>query len=338
MEWEPLFDVGCITGKAMEITEESIEERFPRPERMHRYKGGLHVHTTESDGDASPADVARWYKRHGFHFIVITDHNKVTPVEDLNREFGKDGTFLVLHGEEVTDTYPAPEGEGAVHVNAIGITASIRPRGGLNGVAVLSNDIQAIREAGGLPMVNHPNFRWSLTADDLYPVSGWSLLEFANRGSAVNILGFDRPDPEEIWDDLLSRGRLLYGTASDNAHHFTSFSPRHDNPGRGWIMTQCDSLNAKSVMDALAQGRFYPTTGIIFEEMDLTPDRVRVTVQKWDHERHRIEFIGLGGSILQTVFERTAEYNPNGAEGYVRVRVTDSNGLRGWTQPVILGR
>jgi hypothetical protein len=58
MEWEPLFDVGCIPGKAIEIIEESIEERHPRPERMHQYKGNLHVHTAESDSDASPAEVA----------------------------------------------------------------------------------------------------------------------------------------------------------------------------------------------------------------------------------------------------------------------------------------
>ncbi len=336
MEWEPLFDVGCITGRAMNISEEAFIERFPAPEHLRWRKGSLHVHTSESDGDASPAEVVRWYRRHGYHFVCITDHNRVTPVDSLNREFGKEDRFLVIPGEEITDNYPAPPGEGPVHITAIGVSGSIQPQGGPDATSVLRNDTAAVLTAGGLPMINHPNFRWSLTADDLFPVPGLSLLEFQNRGATTNNLGFDRPDPEELWDDLLSRGRRVYGVASDDAHHFTAFSPRHDNPGRGWVMVRSASLSIDSLLNALVAGHFYSTTGIILEDMETSPDRLKITAQRWEYERHRIEFIGLGGGILKTVYSREAEYIPNGAEGYVRIRVTDSNGLQAWTQPVFL--
>ena len=45
------------------------------------YKGSLHSHTTNSDGDASPIDVVMWYRDHGYDWLVISDHNKLTRVD-----------------------------------------------------------------------------------------------------------------------------------------------------------------------------------------------------------------------------------------------------------------
>ena len=46
------------------------------------------------------------------------------------------------------------------------------------------------------------------------------------------------------------------------------------------------------------------------------------------------EFVGRGGKVLSTVRGLTAEYHVRGNEGYVRARVTDSNGRHAWTQPL----
>lgn len=40
-----------------------------------------HAHL-ESDGDSTPAEVVRWYAEHGYDVLVVTDHDKVTPVDD----------------------------------------------------------------------------------------------------------------------------------------------------------------------------------------------------------------------------------------------------------------
>lgn len=44
-------------------------------EETHWYRGNTHTHTLWSDGDDLPESVADWYKRHGYHFLVLSDHN-----------------------------------------------------------------------------------------------------------------------------------------------------------------------------------------------------------------------------------------------------------------------
>ena len=41
-------------------------------------KGNTHTHTTNSDGDTSPEEVARWYKSRKYDFLVLSDHNVFT--------------------------------------------------------------------------------------------------------------------------------------------------------------------------------------------------------------------------------------------------------------------
>jgi hypothetical protein len=67
------------------------------------YKGNTHAHTLKSDGDSTPEEVAKWYRDNGYHFLFITDHETITPVDELNKTFGKDGEFIVFQGQEVTD-------------------------------------------------------------------------------------------------------------------------------------------------------------------------------------------------------------------------------------------
>ncbi|HET6573080.1 MAG TPA: hypothetical protein VFG68_05730 [Fimbriiglobus sp.] len=39
------------------------------------WKGNLHTHSLWSDGDDFPEMIADWYKRHGYQFLALTDHN-----------------------------------------------------------------------------------------------------------------------------------------------------------------------------------------------------------------------------------------------------------------------
>ena len=45
------------------------------------YKGNIHTHTTESDGDESPEHVAQWFDDHDYDFLVLSDHNVRTVIE-----------------------------------------------------------------------------------------------------------------------------------------------------------------------------------------------------------------------------------------------------------------
>jgi hypothetical protein len=42
---------------------------------MRWLKGNLHTHTHWSDGDDYPEMVALWYRKRGYAFLVMTDHN-----------------------------------------------------------------------------------------------------------------------------------------------------------------------------------------------------------------------------------------------------------------------
>src|SRR6187431_2304583 len=69
------------------------------------FKGNTHAHTLNSDGDSTPDDVVRWYREHGYQFVVLTDHNFLTSVDGLNALHGASQRFLVVKGEEVTDKF-----------------------------------------------------------------------------------------------------------------------------------------------------------------------------------------------------------------------------------------
>src|SRR5437660_3867752 len=40
-----------------------------------RWKGNLHTHSLWSDGDDFPEMIADWYKRNGYQFLTLSDHN-----------------------------------------------------------------------------------------------------------------------------------------------------------------------------------------------------------------------------------------------------------------------
>lgn len=45
------------------------------------WKGNLHTHSFWSDGDDFPEMIADWYKRHGYHFLTLSDHNVLSDGE-----------------------------------------------------------------------------------------------------------------------------------------------------------------------------------------------------------------------------------------------------------------
>src|SRR5262249_14839570 len=133
------------------------------PPRGQWFKGNTHTHTLNSDGDSSPDDVVRWYREHGYAFLVLTDHHVLTPIDALDAAVGVDRRFLVIKGEEVTEHVTGKP----VHVNALDPAALIPVQGGQSVFDTLQRDVDAIRRANAVPHINHPNFGWAITTDDL---------------------------------------------------------------------------------------------------------------------------------------------------------------------------
>src|ERR1051325_7432288 len=118
-----------------------IENARGHAPRLRWYKGNTHTHTLNSDGDSSPDDVTKWYRSHGYQFLVLTDHNVLTSVDALNALHGLDEKFLVIRGEEITDRF----GDKPIHVNGLAPARLVAPQGGTSVVDVVQRDVNAIR-------------------------------------------------------------------------------------------------------------------------------------------------------------------------------------------------
>ena len=300
------------------------------------YKGNTHTHTLNSDGDSTPDDVVRWYREHRYQFLVLTDHNYLTSVDGLNALHGADEKFLVIKGEEVSDRFE----EKSLHINGLDVNAVVPPQGGSSVVEVLQRNVDAIRQANGIPHINHPSFRWSVTADELQRVRNNRLFEIFNGHPQVNNLGGGGvPGLEEAWDAILTNGTLLYGVAVDDAHVFKApGNPDVAGPGRGWVAVRAARLEARTLLDSLERGDFYASTGVELIDYQATARQITVRVNATAFSKYRIQFIGKDGRVLREIAEPTATYEIRGNEGYVRARVVESNGRMAWCQPIMVQR
>lgn len=303
------------------------------------FKGNTHCHTTNSDGDSSPSVVVAWYRDHGYDFLAVADHCFQTPPAPLQRESDEANQgngkkpFLLIPGEEAGAKVKTTDRRRAVHVGSLGASKTI---GALDASGVrdgMQKCVDAIQRAGGIAHINHPNFMWSITADDLFAVQGVNLFEMHNANPASHNLGGDEgPGTEVLWDDLLSRGRLYYGIASDDAHYFKRGKSKAV-PGGGWIAVRARELTAPAILDAIRRGDFYASTGVELDNVVAAGGTLSLVIPP-SSSGCRTEFIGKNGTVLAVDGTNTPSYTLKAGEMYVRAKVTDSGGRCAWTQPL----
>jgi hypothetical protein len=300
------------------------------------YKGNTHTHTINSDGDSTPDEVVRWYREHGYNFLVLSDHNYLTEVDGLNAVFGAANKFIVIKGEEVNDSFQGKP----IHLNGLNIKQVAEPQSGDSVAGVIQNNVNAIRKVEGVPHVNHPNFRWAIGANDLKTIKNLRLFEVYNGHPQVNNLGGGgMPGLEAMWDDILSAGMILYGIAVDDAHYFkTPGDKTKSTPGHGWVMVRAASLSAGEILRALEQGDFYASTGVTLLDYTMSGSEMKIHIaeETRSQSKYTVQFIGRWGKILKEVTTNPAVYAFKGDEFYVRAKVIESNGKAAWTQPVFL--
>jgi hypothetical protein len=303
--------------------------------RLRWYKGNTHTHTVNSDGDSTPDEVTRWYREQDYNFLVLTDHNFLTKVDALNALHGADEQFIVIRGEEVSDKFD----NKSVHINALDIERVVEPQGGKTLLDTIQRNVNAIRAARGVPHINHPNFGWVISAEELKQVENNKLFEIFNGHPQVNNFGGGgKPGLEEMWDAILSSGKLLYGIAVDDAHNFkTPWDKRGSRPGQGWVVVRAEKLTPAAILEAMERGDFYASTGVELTDYQASEKSITITIRETGSTKHRVQFIGKGGRIGSEAITNPAVYQIRGDEGYVRAKVIDSNGKVAWTQPVMLG-
>jgi hypothetical protein len=297
-------------------------------------RGNLHTHSSRSDGDSSPADVYAWYRTHGYDFVVITDHNTFTnPLEYVTEPHPE---FVVIGGEEVTMRGAGRE----VHMNAL-CTHRVVPGGTFRTAGeALAHGTLEIRSAGGIALINHPNFTGGIKSADLAAAAGANLLEIYSGHPFVPSNGRPgTPSHEAMWDMALTEGLDYMGVAVDDMHRLRSDRVRGSRPGRAWVEVFADRLDAGTICEALEMGLLYSSTGPSLRAIRVTEDAYTV----WPTDHHvDVLFIGSGGRILAThkaVPGATAvTYGIDGSEGYVRVRIVRADGKVAWTPAVRVHR
>ncbi|MCB0664988.1 MAG: hypothetical protein KDC80_04160 [Saprospiraceae bacterium] len=150
------------------------------------YKGNLHTHSFWSDGDDFPEMIMDWYKKNGYQFVALTDHNILAEgvkwigmAEDtmyrnaFARYLAKYGEDWVKYREDsgrlsiqlktLEEYRPLFEKEEQfliiqseeitdrfedkhLHLNATNIESLFEPQGGNSVVEVLQNNINAVRQ------------------------------------------------------------------------------------------------------------------------------------------------------------------------------------------------
>ena len=142
--------------------------------------------------------------------------------------------------------------------------------------------------------------------------------------------------PVEIWDEVLSAGLPLFGVAVDDAHHDFEFSPDRHNPGRGWVMVEAESCGQSDIVEAMADGRFYASTGVCLDELKSCPDEISMRIRPRGNAILVTQFIGANGKVYEEIVGLEPVYRPTGDEGYVRAWIRSSGGGQAWSQPVFL--
>jgi hypothetical protein len=323
----------------------------PRPAAPRYLKGQLHLHSSRSgDSQTSPDEAVRWYREHGFDFVVFTDHNRAGPPIRSAKPLVLSGIELTQNLRECTPP-PAPGEQCLFHVNGLlldpGATAGLdpwRPQPTRDRLAAYRQALAAAARAGGLAQVNHPNFHHAADAELLTRLArenGLRLFEVANGSfDAGNAGDATHPSTEALWDRVLTAGGWLYGTATDDAHHYFDASQVRARgqpvygPGRGFVMVRA-ALDPESIRAALLRGDFYASSGVLLDRVQVENTTLRIDVADASPGTHTCKLIGTGGRVLAHDEGRSFRLGLGTVPpGYVRAVVEDRQGRKAWIQPI----
>jgi hypothetical protein len=193
-------------------------------------------------------------------------------LDEFRGRFEEPGRFLLLQAEEITDRF----GALPVHINATNLVELIRPQGGSSVREVIASNLIAVEHQSrrvGRPILahlNHPNFGYAVTAEDMAAVVQEKFFEIYNGHPGVNQRGDAvHADLERMWDiaNTIRTANMnqppLYGLGTDDSHNYEG--QRGATPGRGWVMVLASQLAPESLIAAIDAGEFYASSGVTLD-------------------------------------------------------------------------
>jgi hypothetical protein len=376
----------------------------PQPE-LKWWKGNLHTHSLWSDGDDYPEMIVDWYKKNGYHFLALSDHNtllegqkwievtnnrggkkaldgylkrfgsswveqetkagkalvRLKPLDEFRGFFEETGRFLLIKSEEITDRYKT----APVHINATNLRDFVPAQGGNSVLEVMQNNVNAVlyqRKKTGQPMfphINHPNFVWGITAEELMRVEGERFFEVYNGHPLVHNEGdATHAGTERMWDIILAwriavlKLEPIFGLAVDDSHNYHLQASTNSNSGRGWVMVRSRYLTPENIIHAMEAGDFYSSSGVQLRDVQRETNRLSLAIAPEAGVTYTTQFIGTRkgfdqsnepvrtangealrvthrysasvGEVLTEVRGLSPSYQLKGDEIYVRAKVISS--------------
>lgn len=318
-----------------------------------------------------PAHVDDLVRRFGAGSVELREKGGVKEMRlhtlaELRQRFEERDRFLFIHGEEITDKFMEKVGgkdvELPIHHGSFNHVNYIPPPGGTSVRDVLERTVVAVEAEAkkcGRPVLvhlNHPNFGWGVSPDDIAYALGERYFEVYNGHRGVRNYGdAEHLSTEKLWDYVLTLrltklgGPPVFAFATDDAHSYHK-EQATSNPGRGWVMVRAGALDGNVLTEAMQRGDFYATSGVVLDEVTSTRESLSIKIAAAPGVTYTTKFIGTrqGGAIGEVLDEAKGEspvYRFKGDEVYVRATVISSaphpNGYEktdmqtAWVQPVV---
>lgn len=293
---------------------------FSQPGRF--YRGALHTHSTNSDGNLTPQQLVQFYRNGGFDFIAVTDHfwEKYNfPVTDTSAYRTADFTTLIAAEMHTMGT---PLG-GEWHIIGVGLPLDFAPTKPDETAAEL---VRRAHEAGAWVSVAHPGSQ-GFVAEDFIALEYADATEVYNEGPS----GYDdRVDGWFLADAVAASGRRLGVVAVDDAHHDDRAAA-----GVAHTMVKAESLDPDSILHALQNRHYYASQGPEIFDVQIVDGELEVRCSPVV----AVNASGRGGPAAYAVSPSgitTCSLPLDNFHGYVRVTIRDKWNRRAWTNPIYL--
>ncbi len=277
-------------------------------------RANLHCHSTNSDGSKTPQGLLDVYYDRGYDVLAITDHNVITLSDGLDD-----------HGMVVIPAVEYDVGQPEIGESFHFVVLNLRNQPWKDGEPTVDRVMCLLEDPERFVFLAHPYWS-SLSVTDVLPIGGIEALEVINwsthyqQGIGISAVH---------WDDLLSRGRKLWGLGVDDSH----FLGIEDAFG-GWTMVRTADLTVDGVIQALRAGWFYATMGPEIHDIRFENHRVSVECSPAQAvhvlcDRH------LGSSRWaepgDTIERVLLEFHPDAL--YARIEIVDADGRCAWSNP-----
>ncbi|NLK27632.1 MAG: CehA/McbA family metallohydrolase [Clostridiales bacterium] len=289
-------------------------------------KGGLHCHTTRSDGHGTPEEVMRLHKANCYDFLAITDHCNYNYTN-----YAPETGITIIPAMEIDINMPSP-GNHCHHIVCIGPTKE-DGNGFEQDQRFDSVDIEdpyeaqpildIIHKENNMTLYCHPE--WSgVSARDFENLQGNFAMEIWNSGCAIEN---DMDTNAAYWDELLIQGKKIYGVATDDGHAM-------DQHCVGWVRVNAEN-NINSILEALKIGAFYSSCGPEIYDFYIEDGVAHIRCSEV------VEIKMCNFRVPYNLITNPDNTPLTGAEcklregtGYVRAVIKDAQGRRAWTNPI----